>query len=239
MSAKVCYRFFTSLRLPFLCAALLLTPLSHAANLADEPFWRASVGFWASHNTYMDGEYHPKIPRYQTLNAISVSGNQVISEERKFYPPGTFTGSALGLNIPLDKGVELIQISRGEATGDITVVNFAPLNIYSQNQNTRLEAVSTDTATMTVTYKETNKIAYKMLITVPTAHSRITASLGINSDYAGETDNTPLRGVSVFSATRISESTYQQQTALLQKEYQVGTIVTIDKQGKFVATPLL
>ena len=238
MPANIVDRLVVSCRLPVFCSALFISPLGLTAELASNPFWEASVGFWVSENTYLDGHYNAKIPRYQTLNAISVNGNLVTSEERKYYPPGAFAGAVLGLDIPADEGVELIQISRGEAPDDTSIVNFAPLNIFSQNQYTRLETVSADTATMTVAYKETNEIAYKMLITIPTADSRITASLGINGHYAADTNESPLRGVSVFAASRISEASFNEQTLQLRKTYQVGTLVTIDKQGNFVATPL-
>lgn len=222
-----------------ICSALLIGFSCHADELDTVPFWQSSSGFWSSENTYLDGQFKAKIPHYQTLNAISLNGNQVISEERKFYPPGAFAASALGLDIPTDQGVQLTQISIGTAAEDNKRVDFAQLNKYSLNQATWLEAISDDTAIMTVAFQESGEIAYKMLITVPTNNSRITASLGINGRFSALPDDAPLRGVSVFAATRISEAAFHEQTLQLQKRYMVGTLVSIDEKGNYVAVPLL
>ncbi|GGF60065.1 hypothetical protein [Alteromonas lipolytica] len=225
-------------RICTLTASLVLCQSALAASLEQEPFWQASVGYWSSENTYMDGQYKPKIPHYQTLNAIATEGDTVTSEERKFYPPGAFAAKALGLDIPEDKGVQLVQVTRGVAKEDASHVEFAPLNRYSHNQRTWLDSVSEDSAMMTVAYKDSGEIAYKMLITVPTANSRITASLGINGHYAAKAEETPLRGVSVFSATRITQQDFEELTQQLQQQYQVGSIVTIDEQGNYQASPI-
>lgn len=217
----------------FICAMILTFDVS-AASLKDNLFWQASSGFWVSKNTYLDGEYKPKIPHYHTLNAISVSAKNVTSEERKFYPPGAFAASQLGLDIPANKGVELIQVSHGLATAD-NRVDFAALNSYSLHQSTWIETVSGNTAVMTVTDKQSGELSYKMLITLPTNQSRITASLGVNGHFNGEDSTTPLRGVSVFAARRIDADAFEKMTLALQKQYDVGAIVTIDENGKFQA----
>lgn len=203
---------------------------------ASDAFWQESVGFWASDNTYMDGQYHPKIPYYQTLNAITFDGGELRSEEIKFYPAGAFAASALGLSIPEDKGVQLIQITRGTLSTSSGKVEYAPLNRYSQHLSTWSEVISADTAITTVANATSGEVSYKMLITMPTADSRITASLGVNGQYNNNNDTLlPLRGVSIFSARRITEQQFQERTAQLQREYRVGAIVTIDKSGNYHA----
>ena len=215
---------------------LLLSSFNLTAETKSEPFWQASTGFWASDNIYLDGHYQPKIPRYQTLNAISLEGSKVISEERKFYPPGTFAASALGLDIPSEKGVQLTQIAVGTIDEASSRTDFAPLNTYSRHLHTWLDTVSADTAVMTVADAKTSEVSYKMLITVPTANSRITASLGITGDYNGAAQTIPLRGVSVFSATRVTGEEFEQRTKALQQQYDIGAIVTIDDNGEYQAT---
>ncbi|NVK56261.1 MAG: hypothetical protein HWE26_11625 [Alteromonadaceae bacterium] len=206
--------------------------------LIQNQFWQVSTGYWASQNTYIDGAYQPKIPHYQTLTSIHIDGDTVISEERKFYPAGKFAASALGLTIPADLGVELIQISRGLADASGRRVDFKPINAYSHNQHTWLETISADTAVLTVTERKTGHSSYKMLLTLPNDNARITANLGLNSKYSADSNELPLRGVSLFSATRINATQFQQRTKQLQQDYNVGAIITIDAQGKYQATLL-
>ena len=207
-----------------------------AATLAENVFWKTSVGYWASDNTYIDGRFNPKIPHYQTLNSITIEGNTVISEERKFYPAGAFAADALGLTVPADKGVQLIQVSRGLANTSADRVDYAPINEYSRYQQTWEETLSADTAVRTVASEETGAVSYKVLITLPTSDSRITASLGVNSDYVTDSTQLPLRGVSVFSASRITAEQFHEQTRQLQLRYDIGAVVTINEQGKYQAT---
>lgn len=217
-----------------LYCGLIFSVVASASNAKTNTFWQQSVGFWASENTYMDGHYKPKIPHYQTLNVITLQGQELISEERKFYPAGAFAASALGLSIPEDKGVQLIQITRGTINLSSGTAEYAPLNRYSQHLRTWSQVISDDTAVTTVANATTGDVSYKMVITMPTTDSRITASLGVNSQYNND-DTSPLRGVSIFSAQRITEQQFDSHTEQLLRAYRVGAIVTIDKSGNYHA----
>ncbi|MDO6693064.1 hypothetical protein Q4574_07195 [Aliiglaciecola sp. 3_MG-2023] len=212
--------------------------IGNAEDLQTVPFWQAQQGHWLSENTYMDGKYNRKIAHYGTIFSINVDAEEATVVERKFYPPGHFPGSAVGLEIPETMGVQLIQITKAKTIGSEDApgsVLFAPLNAYTANSEDRIQPVTDSAALFTSTNTSSNQLTYQMLITLPSPNTRIVVNLGLNQqDKIYELG--PLRGVSVFSAVRIELSDVDKEQKLLRERYNTGVVVTTDEDGKFKAT---
>ncbi|MEP4892358.1 MAG: hypothetical protein ABJV04_20265 [Aliiglaciecola sp.] len=219
------------------CLVIAITSTSSVAeNLKSVPFWAAQQGHWLSENTYMDGQYNSKIAHYGTLFSIDVGQNKAIITERKFYPPGHFPASAVGLEIPDSMGVQLIQVSKAQSENSQQhpgSVIFAPLNAYMATTEDKLQPVTESSALYTSINKESKQPTYQMLITLPNPNTRIVVNLGLNK-AEDVYELGPLRGVSVFSAVRIQATEIEKQQQVLRERYNTGVVVTTDEKGKFM-----
>ncbi|WP_342806213.1 hypothetical protein [Alteromonas sp. M12] len=211
---------------------------SYAEDLKSVPFWTVQQGHWLSENTYMDGKFNTKIKHYGTIFSIDVNATEASITERKFYPPGYFPGSAVGLEIPESMGVQLVQISKAHSVNNLQApgsVVFSPLNAYRAGTEDKIQPITQNSALFTSTNKSTKQLAYQMLISLPNPNTRIVVNLGLNpEDKIYELG--PLRGVSVFSAVRIQHAEIEKQQKLLRQRYNTGVVVTTDEQGKYKAT---
>lgn len=228
-----CYRNFSIISVTLLFT--ISSQLCNAENLADHPFWQRSSGYWLSLNTYLDGDFEYKIKHYHSITHISVIGLKVTMKEYKFYPPGYFNGKYIGLSIPENMGVELLNVSNGETNKDSNSVDFN--NNQLANTQTQLTTFTEDSALMTVTNTLSLQDSYRMLITMPSKDSRVVVNLGLNNQDSSRTKGA-LRGLSILSATRISDKEFDTKVKELREEYQIGILVSLDNNNNYQAIPL-
>jgi len=222
-----------------LLATLLLTTAKTSAQtaLADMPFWQNSAGFWLSVNTYLGNDYQHKIESYHTLTEIRVEKQQVNITEYKFYPAGSFAGASIGITLDESKGVLLQQELIGKLSANSGDVIFGNEQDLASAILTRMHTIDNESALMTYTERASGKDLYRMFVTMPTPNSRIVVNLGIDTQNTDIISNR-LRGVSVFSATRLAEAAVSVEQQMLAQLYQVGSIVIQDHTGRFTVTPI-
>ncbi len=205
---------------------------------ADSPFWHDSIGWWASDNTYLDGQLEPKIAKYQSIVHIEeAEAGRVVETTYKFYPPGDFSRSFSGGRVGTDQGIELITVNTMQVLADdesLETVSVTP-SMVSQSGRMVTTPLSSSVALQRKLEPESGLSDYQIVITQPTPNRRYTTVFGLYTGRENE-DVSPgdLRGASLFAGRRITANEVEVLRSQFRALNSVGAIVSGDAQGQTV-----
>lgn len=213
-------------------AGLLFSSVILAGNLQSIPFWQKQAGVWQSENTYLDGNFEYRIKAYRSLVVVSLTEQTLIIREIKFYPAGSFNGAAVGLDIPADHAVQLIQVTEASAMSDQGVVEFNQVPTQNGSSVTRITPLSSDSGLMTISNRHSGVESYRAWITLPTENTRHVINLGLHTQTSDTLQAGAIRGVSIFHGRRLENDAVPEAIARSQQDYGIATIVHYS-DGKF------
>lgn len=233
----------TSLR-SFVLAAIVTTLTMHhavAASLQDTPFWRDSVGWWSSDNTYMDGKLHQKIPAYNSIVHVEIQGARVVQTTHRFYPPGDSTGYYSKGQVQNDKGIELVSIMTMEViddSGTLTTVSTTPAAAEQPGDMTTTP-LSPTLALQQKREPASGLVSYHTVITMPTPDRRYTSMFGIRTGLENEeVEAGDLRGLALYYSRRITAADVDALRLHFREVHSVGAVVSGDANGNTVVDVL-
>ena len=204
----------------FSCSVFFST-VGVADPLTDLPFWRKSVGYWLSQNTYLGDDLNYRIPSYRTATEIKISDSTFESVQTNIYPTGVFQGQYLGVEVDQNRGVEYVQVTKGyvfEGGESIRLITEGRHN----DGLTLSTPINSDSAITEVFDPETDALNYRMFLSFPSDNHRNVIVMGINSSAE---DQGSLRGLSFFKGERSSKEKVDAQLSAWRKEFDVGTRV--------------
>ena len=203
---------------------------------AGDAFWRGSAGWWASDNTYLNGELQQKIPQYNSLVHIEIAGDRVVSTTHRFYPPGDAAGYYSQGRVADDRGIELVSVTTMQATagGALDTVSVSPA-IAVQPGTTITVTLSPTVALQQKIEPQSGRPSYHTLVTLPAPDRRYTAMFGIRTgEESGEVAAGDLRGLALYASRRIDASEEPELRERFRTINRVAAVVRGDRDGNTV-----
>ncbi len=223
------YRFYSVRLLIFIFFSASFVSASAAElNLADVPFWKTNTGWWASDNTYFDGELNYNIRSYNSIVHIEINGRSMLQTEHKFYPPGKMALNYGAEKIGVNDGIEVVTVMKAEqidAAGTVQITQVAPQ--FGTLLEASIHVLGPDTAVQIFSDSKSAVDSYRMFITIPAPDKRYIANFGLVSEVAPDASAVgDLRGFSLFKGTRIRADDFEQKRSELRLKNHVRAVMT-------------
>lgn len=203
-------------------------------NLADVPFWKANAGWWASDNTYFDGELNYNIRSYNSIVHIEINGRSMLQTEHKFYPPGKMALNYGAQKISANDGIEVVTVMKAEqidAAGSVQITQVVPQ--FGDPLEATIRVLGPDTAVQIFSTSTNDVDSYRMFITLPAPDKRYIANFGLVSEVDREASAVgDLRGFSLFRGTRIKADNFEKKRSELRLINHVRAVLTADTNNK-------
>jgi hypothetical protein len=198
--------------------------------LADVPFWKVNTGWWASINTYFDGELNYNIRSYNSIVHIEINGRSMLQTEHKFYPPGKMALNYGAEKIGVNDGIEVVTVMKAEQidpAGTVQVTQVVPQ--FGAPLEATIRVLGPDTGVLIFSGPEGGVDSYRMFITLPAPDKRYIANFGLVSEAGREPSVVgDLRGFSLFRGSRISADDFEQKRSELRLINNVRAVLTAD-----------
>ncbi len=218
--------------LPAFLAALWV---QHGSAGEAAEFWRASAGWWASDNTYLDGALQQKIPAYQSLVHIEVDNALITETSYRFYPAGDASRYYGEGKLGEDRGIELVTVMQMEvidSNGTAVTIAVTPAATAQPPAMTTTPLAPTMALQRTVD-PESGRENYHTVITMPTPDRRYTAMFGIRTGLENaDVEAGDLRALALYAGRRIAASEVETLRAHFRATNRVGAVVTGDETGE-------
>lgn len=207
----------------------------HGSAAETAEFWRASAGWWASDNTYLDGALQQKIPAYQSLVHIEVDDARITETSFRFYPAGEASHYYGRGQLGADRGIELVTVMQMEVidskgTAETVAVTPAPT---AQPPAMTTTPLAPTLALQRTADPDSGRENYHTVITMPTPDRRYTAMWGVKTGLENA-DVKPgdLRALALYAGRRIAASEVEALRARFRAANAVGAVVTGEETGE-------